>query len=170
VFGQEGANFVRTMLRLAAERPALSVVADQIGGPTSAEAISRTLLALSEAAIAGRSPLDPGQPFPWGTFHFAGQPAVSWHDFAAEIFRQGVEVGLLEREPELSAIPTSAYPTPAVRPLNSRLDGSRFQAAFGRGMPDWRAELRECLQAWARGAPGAPAIHSIPATRSATRP
>ncbi|MCP9849765.1 dTDP-4-dehydrorhamnose reductase [Cyanobium sp. Morenito 9A2] len=146
VFGLEGANFVRTMLRLGAERPALSVVADQSGGPTSAEAIARTLLTLAEPASVGVLP--DGRPFPWGTYHYSGQPAVSWHGFAAEIFRQALELGLLTRAPELSAIPTSAYPTPAARPANSRLDGSRFQSTFGLPLPDWREDLRQCLSAW----------------------
>lgn len=149
VFGQEGANFVRTMLRLGAERPALSVVADQVGGPTSAEAIATTWLQLAEAAISNQSPLDPAKPFPWGSYHYAGQPAVSWHGFAAEIFSQAVELGLLERAPELTPIPTSAYPTPASRPANSRLDTSGFRAAFDIPLPDWREDLRTCLRAWA---------------------
>ncbi|MEB3262790.1 MAG: dTDP-4-dehydrorhamnose reductase [Synechococcus sp.] len=140
VFGRQGGNFVRTMLRLAGERPALSVVADQVGGPTSADAIARTLLALAEPAIAAE--------VPWGTYHYAGQPAVSWHDFAAAIFQEAQELGLLDSVPALTAIPTSAYPTPAARPANSRLDGSRFQQAFGLPLPDWRDDLRACLQAW----------------------
>ncbi len=150
VFGLEGANFVRTMLRLGAERPSLQVVADQIGGPTSADAIARTLLALAEPASAGV--LQGGTPFPWGTYHYNGQPAVSWHGFASEIFAQALKLGLLARAPELSAIPTSAYPTPAARPANSRLDGSRFQTTFGLPLADWREDLRACLKAWATAA------------------
>ncbi|MFM7677200.1 MAG: dTDP-4-dehydrorhamnose reductase [Synechococcus sp.] len=140
VFGRQGGNFVRTMLRLAAERPALSVVADQVGGPTSADAIARTLLALAEPAIAAE--------VPQGTYHYAGQPAVSWHDFAAAIFQEAQDLGLLDAVPALTAIPSSAYPTPAARPANSRLDGSRFQQAFGLPLPDWRDDLRACLQDW----------------------
>ncbi|MFY8147839.1 MAG: dTDP-4-dehydrorhamnose reductase [Prochlorococcaceae cyanobacterium] len=140
VFGRQGSNFVRTMLRLAAERPALSVVADQIGGPTSADAIARTLLELAPAALAGE--------LAWGTYHYAGQPAVSWHEFAAAIFAEARALGLLQEVPALTAIPSSAYPTPAARPANSRLDGSRFQATFGLPLPDWRQDLRACLEAW----------------------
>ena len=147
VFGLEGANFVRTMLRLGAVHPALKVVADQIGGPTSAESIARTLLALAEPASARVLP--DGTPFPWGSYHYSGQPVVSWHGFATEIFRQALELGLMARAPELSAIPTSAYPTPAARPANSRLDCSRFQDAFGLPVPNWREDLRACLNAWA---------------------
>lgn len=142
VFGQEGANFVRTMLRLAADRPALRIVDDQVGGPTSAEAIARTWLALAPRALA-----DPAG-FPWGTFHYAGAPALSWCGFAAEIFRQAVALGLLASAPTLEPIPTSAYPTPARRPANSRLDGSAFNAAFGLAQPDWRDDLHHCLLAW----------------------
>lgn len=149
VFGQEGANFVRTMLRLGRERSALSIVADQIGGPTSAEAIATTLLDLLELAITDRSPLNAAAPFPWGTYHLAGVPAVSWYGFATEIFAQAVTLGLLERAPELTPISTSAYPTPAERPANSRLDGSAFLRDFGYPMPDWHRDLHSCLQAWA---------------------
>jgi len=142
VFGQQGANFVRTMLRLAADRPALRVVDDQVGGPTSAEAIARTWLALAPRALA-----DPAA-FAWGTYHFAGAPAVSWCAFAAEIFSQAVDLGLLPAAPTLEPIPTAAYPTPARRPANSRLDGSAFSAAFGLPQPDWRDDLHHCLLAW----------------------
>ncbi len=153
VFGQEGANFVRTMLRVGRERDSLAIVDDQIGGPTSAEAIARTVLALAEPAIAGRSPLEPASPFPWGTYHFAAQPPVSWHGFATEIFRQAIDLGLIERAPELRAIPTSDYPLPAARPANSRLACDRFSTSFGLPLPDWREDLRHCLQAWAAATP-----------------
>ncbi|MCP9799441.1 dTDP-4-dehydrorhamnose reductase [Synechococcus sp. RedBA-s] len=149
VFGLEGANFVRTMLRLGAERPALSVVADQVGGPTSAEAIASTWLSLADAAMSNSSPLDPAQPFPWGIYHYAGQPAVSWHGFAEAIFSEAVALGLLPHAPQLTAIPSSAYPNPARRPANSRLDTSRFRAAFGLPLPQWREDLRRCLHSWA---------------------
>ncbi|TVS07414.1 MAG: dTDP-4-dehydrorhamnose reductase [Cyanobium sp. PLM2.Bin73] len=151
VFGQEGANFVRTMLRVGRERDSLAIVDDQIGGPTSAEAIARTVLALAEPAIADHSPLEPSSPFPWGTVHFAAQPPVSWHGFATEIFRQAVELGLIERTPELKAIPTSDYPLPAARPANSRLACDRFTASFCLPLPDWREDLHDCLShaSWA---------------------
>lgn len=149
VFGQEGGNFVRTMLRLGAERPALSVVSDQTGGPTSAEAIATTWVSLAEAAVANHSLLEPDQPFPWGTYHYAGQPAVSWFGFAEAIFAEAVALGLLARAPDLTPIPTSAYPTQARRPANSRMDTRRLRAAFDIPLPDWREDLRTCLSAWA---------------------
>lgn len=142
VFGQVGQNFVSTMLRLGAEREQLRIIDDQIGAPTSAESIAATLLALADRALA-----DPGS-FPWGTVHYASQPLTSWHGFAAEIFRQAVELGVLEKAPSLTPIPTSAYPTPAARPLNSRLDTGRFAAIFGLPLPDWREDLRRCLTFW----------------------
>jgi dTDP-4-dehydrorhamnose reductase len=146
VFGQQGANFVRTMVRLAAERPLLRVVDDQVGGPTSAESIARVLLQLVEPAIAQRSPLT--GPFPWGIHHYAGQPVVSWHGFAQEIIDQALELGLISKAPELLAIPSSDYPLPAPRPLNSRLDCGGFSRAFGLPLPLWREDLRQCLESW----------------------
>lgn len=151
VFGQQGANFVRTMLRLASEREQLQVVADQVGGPTSAESIARALLELVEPAIADRHPVrGASECFPWGTHHFQGQPAVSWHGFAEEILRQAVALRLLERMPLLTPISTADFPTTARRPANSRLDCSRAQAELGLELPAWREDLRHFLLAAAR--------------------
>lgn len=130
VFSPFGRNFVTSMLRLGAERDRLTIVADQIGGPTEAGAIARAVLSITEAmrqAAAG------------GTFHFSGAPDVSWADFARAIFaRTG-------REVDVADIPTSDYPTPARRPLNSRLDCRATEAAFGIARPDWRRGLDEVL-------------------------
>jgi dTDP-4-dehydrorhamnose reductase len=149
VFGQQGNNFVRTMLRLAPEREELRVVADQVGGPTSAEAIAAALLQLLEPAIANRSPVAGGSgPFPWGIHHFQGQPWVSWHGFAEAIVAQALELGLLERKPEVIPITTAEFPTPAVRPANSRLDCSSSAQQLGLVLPAWREDLRQCLCSW----------------------
>jgi dTDP-4-dehydrorhamnose reductase len=131
VFSAHGSNFVKTMLRLSETRDALSVVADQIGGPTPAGAIAEACLAV--ASRLGESP-DLS-----GTYHFSGAPDVSWADFAREIFR------LAGREVTVTDIPTADYPTPAARPLNSRLDCSATEAAFGLPRPDWRAGLAGVL-------------------------
>ena len=132
VFSAHGANFVKTMLRLGRERERLTVVADQIGGPTSAADIADTLIIMARGLIA-----DPGKS---GTYHFSGAPDVSWADFAREIFSQaGLTV-------EVAAIPTSAYPTPARRPANSRLDCSSLTAGFGIPRPDWRQGLAAVLK------------------------
>lgn len=131
VVSAHGTNFVKTMLRLGRERESLNVVADQVGGPTPAAAIADALIAASQAMVKGT---------PGGTHHFSGAPDVSWADFAREIMAQA-------RLPcVINDIPTNAYPTPARRPANSRLDCSAFAAAFGVPRPDWRAGLSAILK------------------------
>jgi len=132
VFSAHGANFVKTMLRLGKERDTLSIVNDQIGGPTPAADIAATLLEMAKAFHAGRSES--------GTYHYAGAPDVSWEGFAREIFRQA------KLTVEVSGIPTSDYPTLATRPLNSRLDCSALENAFCITRPDWRQGLKHVLQ------------------------
>lgn len=129
VVSAHGMNFVKTMLRLGRERESLNVVADQIGGPTSAADIARALLTAARAMADGAR---------GGTHHFAGAPDTSWADFARAIM---AGAGLPCR---INDIPTSAYPTPARRPLNSRLDCSGLP--FGISRPDWRAGLTQILQ------------------------
>ena len=131
VFSAHGSNFVKTMLRLSETRDHLRIVADQVGGPTPARAIAAACL-----EIVRQLRDDPGKS---GTYHFAGAPDVSWADFAREIFRQA------GRPVTVEDIPTTEYPTPAARPLNSRLDCTATQATFGLGRPDWRAGLAEVL-------------------------
>jgi dTDP-4-dehydrorhamnose reductase len=131
VVSAHGANFVKTMLRLGRERDSLNVVADQIGGPTPAAAIADALYTAATAMTQGA---------PGGVHHFAGAPDTSWAGFARLIMtRAGLAC-------EIHDIPSSAYPTPAKRPLNSRLDCTSFTAAFGIPRPDWRAGLDEILQ------------------------
>jgi dTDP-4-dehydrorhamnose reductase len=132
VVSAHGANFVKTMLRLSETRETISVVADQIGGPTPAAAIAAALV-----DMAGQLVADPARS---GTYHFSGAPDVSWADFAREIFRQA---GLATR---VEDIPTSAYPTPARRPLSSRLDCTTLQDRFGIARPDWRQGLADILK------------------------
>lgn len=132
VFSAHGANFVKTMLRLGATRDALTVVADQIGGPTSAASIARAVVTMAE-----RLTTDPDAS---GTYHFSGAPDVSWADFARAIFE---EAG---KSVHVTDIPTTAYPTPAVRPGNSRLDCTSTMATFGLARPDWRRDLVPVLK------------------------
>ena len=132
VFSAHGANFVKTMLRLSEDRDEVSVVNDQIGGPTAARDIARTLLIMAKAMAAGQGDS--------GVYHYASRPDASWADFATEIFAQ---VGKGTR---VSGIPTSEYPTAAVRPLNSRLDCSKIAQVFGIPTPDWRKSLTEVLK------------------------
>ncbi|MEM7225588.1 MAG: dTDP-4-dehydrorhamnose reductase [Pseudomonadota bacterium] len=133
VFGAFGGNFVKTMLRLAETRDALGVVDDQTGCPSPARAIAETIL-----TIAGT----PNKA--WGTYHFAGQPPITWHGFAKEIFAaRQARTG--RAGPKLSAITTADYPTAARRPANSVLDGSKLTQAFGIEPADWRAGLADVL-------------------------
>ena len=125
------ANFVKTMLRLSDTRDQISVVDDQIGGPTPARAIAAACL-----AIAGQLQEAPEKT---GTYHFSGAPDVSWCAFARAIFAQAA------RPTRVQAISTSAYPTPAARPLNSRLECNTTTSVFGLARPDWHAGLKECL-------------------------
>jgi dTDP-4-dehydrorhamnose reductase len=131
VFSAHGGNFVKTMLRLGAERESLNIVADQIGGPTAAGDIAAALWRMADALARGQGRA--------GTYHFAGQPDVSWAGFAREIFAQaGIDC-------TVNDIPSSAYPTPARRPANSRLDCRALEQAFGIARPDWRIALRAVL-------------------------
>nr|WP_256370589.1 dTDP-4-dehydrorhamnose reductase [Thalassococcus sp. S3] len=132
VFSAYGANFVKTMLRLAKTRDVLSVVDDQIGGPTAAGDIADTLWRMAAGYVA--NPDRPG-----GIYHFSGAPDVSWAAFAREIFAQ---VGC---ETVVQGIPGADYPTAAARPGNSRLDCTGLAADFGIARPDWRRSLTHVL-------------------------
>ncbi|MGV8950955.1 MAG: dTDP-4-dehydrorhamnose reductase [Cypionkella sp.] len=130
VVSAHGANFVKTMLRLGAERDSLNVVADQIGGPTPAADIADALYVVAAGLLAGK---------PGGILHFSGAPDVSWAEFAREIM---VQAGLAC---VVNDIPSSAYPTPAQRPANSRMDGGGL-AGFGLTRPDWKLGLTEIIK------------------------
>ena len=131
VFSDHGTNFVKTMLRLSETRDALSVVDDQIGGPTPAGRIADALLIMARAMQDGQK---------GGTYHFAGAPATSWKRFACEIF------SCAGRDVSVAGIPTADYPTRAARPLNSRLDCSALAADFGITPPDWKADLADIVR------------------------
>ena len=131
VFSAHGNNFVRTMLRLGAERDELRVVADQHGGPTPARAIADACLTMIAAMQA-----DPAR---GGIYHFAGAPDTTWAGFARAIMQRG---GLSCR---IIDIPSSDYPTPAHRPANSRLDCSAIARDFGISRPDWRDGLAQAI-------------------------
>ncbi|SDS80505.1 dTDP-4-dehydrorhamnose reductase [Pseudomonas prosekii] len=136
VYSTHGRNFLLTMQRLLQEKPEMRIVADQIGAPTWAGTIARSTLALIERWQAG----NPGA---WGTYHLTAQGETSWFGFA-----QAIGAALREQgKPcaHLLPIPSSDYPTPAARPLNSRLDCSRLQREWGVSQADWQTALRECL-------------------------
>ncbi|WP_086606513.1 dTDP-4-dehydrorhamnose reductase [Erythrobacter donghaensis] len=133
VYEAGGANFVRTMIRLMKERDELGVVADQIGSPTWATGLARTLWALVEK----------GAP---GTFHHSDDGAVSWHGFAVAIAEEANALGLIPRIPVINAITTADYPTPARRPAFSLLDCSATRAFLGDAAVPWRDNLRAMLK------------------------
>lgn len=131
VVSAHGNNFVKTMLRLGAERDTLTIVADQIGGPTAAADIAAACHSIAQRLISA--------PEASGTFHFSGGPDTNWADFARAIFEMsGIDCAVED-------IPSSAYPTPATRPLNSRMDCTDTARTFGVERPDWRASLRAIL-------------------------
>ena len=132
VVSAHGANFIKTMLRLSETRDALNIVGDQIGGPTPARDI-----ALACLQIADQLTQDPSKS---GTYHFSGVPDVSWADFASAIFDQA------GKSVAVTPIPTADYPTPAQRPLNSRMDCTATKQAFGIERPDWVAGLKTILE------------------------
>jgi dTDP-4-dehydrorhamnose reductase len=146
VHAARGGNFARTMLRLAAEREQLRVIADQIGAPTGAD-----LLADASAHALRALAADPSHA---GTYHLVAGGETSWHGYAVAVIDWARAHGLpvkVAREAILP-IPTTDYPTPARRPLNSRLDTRRFRETFGLVLPDWRAGVERMLtEAFNRG-------------------
>ncbi len=136
VYAARGRNFLDTMLRLGAERERLGVVADQIGAPTPARLIATLSLLALRARLAGQ--------LPGGVYHLATRGETSWHGFACEIFAQararGVPLALADDQ-AVGAIATADYPTPARRPLNSRLALDKLERALGVRLPDWRTQL-----------------------------
>ena len=136
VFGAYGANFVKTMLRLAAERPVLRVVADQRGCPTAAADIAAALMVIAAHIERGEAK--------WGTYHFVGAGATSWHSFAQAIFDQAAPQ--LAACPQVEPITTELYPTPARRPMNSVLDCRKIEEVFGISSPPWRTALATVIR------------------------
>ena len=132
VVSAHGGNFVKTMLHLSQTRDAISVVADQMGGPTPASDIAAACLEMAQQLIQDSSKS--------GTYHFSGAPIVSWADFASEIFEQA------GKSVEVTHIPTKDYPTPAKRPLNSRMDCRALKQTFGIARPNWRNGLTKILR------------------------
>lgn len=137
VYAARGGNFARTMLRLAAERERLSVVADQLGAPTSAELIADLSAHAARAALA-EAALD-------GTYHLAASGETSWHGYACFVIAEARRLGAQLRVEHIDAIATRDYPTPAARPLNSRLDTRRLRARFKLHLPPWQHGVTRML-------------------------
>ena len=136
LYSAHGQNFVKTILRLAAERPVLRVVADQTGSPTSAADIAAAIQEIVRQIRAGSTK--------WGTYNFAGAGAVSWHGFAEAIFAAAAP--WRGPPPKVEAIATAEYPTPARRPANSVLDCTKIGEAFGIVPRPWRQALAEVIR------------------------
>lgn len=134
VYGARGHNFLRTMLRLGADRDELRVVSDQFGSPTPAVWIAQAT-ALAVSRMDDHS----------GTWNLVAGGETSWHGFATAIFEDAVHAGLLGRAPEVLPVPTSEYPTPARRPAYSRLDTGRLDRDFGIKLPSWRDGVRQVI-------------------------
>jgi len=139
VYAARGGNFAKTMLRLAGTKTELNVIDDQVGAPTGADLLADLTALMARAAAA--------QPQLSGTYHAVAAGATSWHGYAKLVIETARERGVPLTLPAdaLRPIPTSAYPTPAARPLNSRLDTRKLRDAFGVHLPDWELGVRRML-------------------------
>ena len=143
VFGAHGANFAKTMLRLAAEREGLKIVADQFGAPTSA-----ALLADVTAQVLGQYKCQGRTGFPFGLYHLVAGGCTTWHEYAQTVVRAALAAGkpLKLTADDIVPITTADYPLPAPRPANSRLDTQRLRETFGLELPAWQSGLGHVLQ------------------------
>jgi dTDP-4-dehydrorhamnose reductase len=144
VYAARGNNFLRTMLKLAQQREALSVVADQTGAPTPARLIAQvTVLALQQVVLQqAKNEAEAVRSYA-GIYHLASKGYCSWYDFAAEIFRLARDSGmvLVLNDQQFKAIATVDYPTPAKRPPNSRLNLTKLEQTFNLQLPEWQQQL-----------------------------
>ena len=143
VVGAHGGNFAKTMLRLAGEREKLTVVADQFGAPTPA-----ALLADLSAHLVREHARTRGTGFPYGTYHVAASGETSWHGYAQFVIGEALAAGkhLKASVDAVAPLATEQYPTPARRPLNSRLDTTRFRTTFDLRLPPWQEGVRHVLR------------------------
>jgi dTDP-4-dehydrorhamnose reductase len=138
VYGARGNNFAKTMLRLANERSELNVIADQIGAPTGAELIADTTVVALRQAL--------GSPEVAGIYHLAAAGSASWYEFATLVIDSDRASGKPVMVQKINPIATSQYPTPARRPLNSRLNTERLRKTFSIHLPDWRSGVTRMLK------------------------
>jgi dTDP-4-dehydrorhamnose reductase len=139
VYSAHGANFVKTMLRLAAERPELRVVADQHGNPTFADDLAAAILDLLT-----RHESPDLRDIPWGVYHTAGTGETTWHGFAGHIVAEAAKLG--RPSVTVQAITTAEFPTPAKRPTNSRLNCGKLSETFGLQLPHWTDGVARCVE------------------------
>ena len=140
VYAARGGNFAKTMLRLAREREQLKVIADQIGAPTGADLLADLSAHMVRAARAN--------PALAGTYHAVADGETSWHAYARHVieFARGRGVDIKVAPDQILAIPTTDYPTPATRPLNSRLSTAKLQQRFGLRLPTWQQGVDRMLE------------------------
>lgn len=143
VYAARGGNFAKTMLRLAAERDELRVVADQVGAPTSAELIADVTALILHQIITGPARADSVS----GTYHLVASGATSWHGYAQFVIAEATRLGMALRVSPHSIYPISSaeYPVPAQRPANSRLDNQKLQHTFGLQLPEWEFHAKRML-------------------------
>ncbi|HIF9267928.1 TPA: dTDP-4-dehydrorhamnose reductase [Photobacterium damselae] len=140
VFGEEGNNFVKTMLRLAQQRDELGIVADQFGGPTYAGDIATALITIAKTIMIEGDDFESSK---YGIYHYSGLPHTSWCDFAQTIFDKIIEQKVLNKVPIVNAISTEDYPTQAKRPANSKLNTQKITETFGIQASDWQHALNQ---------------------------
>jgi dTDP-4-dehydrorhamnose reductase len=149
VFGAHGANFAKTMLRLAGEREGMKVVADQFGAPTSAALIADVTAQVLGQYLHSRRPAnaDFPQSFPYGLYHLVAGGRTNWHEYAQAVVMAAKAAGRpLKLGPDdIQAITTAEYPLPAPRPANSCLDTTRLRETFRLTLPDWRQGLQHVM-------------------------
>jgi dTDP-4-dehydrorhamnose reductase len=149
VFGAHGVNFAKTMLRLAAERQGLKVVADQFGAPTSAALIADVTAQVLGQYIRGcrLASADFSASFPFGLYHLVAAGRTNWHEYAQAVVQIALAAGkpLRMGPADVQAITTTEYPLPAPRPANSCLDTTRLRDTFGLSLPDWRQGLEHVM-------------------------
>ena len=146
VYGEYGKNFLKTILRLAAERDGLRIVGDQFGAPTSSSSIADAVVTLTQQWM-------PKEEIQTGTYHFTNTGEISWHGFSCEIVNEYNRLAPSKNWPPLKAsvnqiaeITTTDYPTPANRPANSRLDNTKLKQVFGVELPTWKEGLQQVMQ------------------------
>ncbi|MCH4293900.1 dTDP-4-dehydrorhamnose reductase [Shewanella sp. 3B26] len=144
IFDGQGKNFVNTMLSLAAIKPELRIVSDQLGAPTPASSLA---LAIWQLALRAQQ-----SDCPWGTYHFSGAPFISWYGFAKAIFSEAQRLGVIKPSPALIPISAAEFGAAALRPANSRLDCAKIDATFAIKSADWRLALTGMLESKARQA------------------
>jgi dTDP-4-dehydrorhamnose reductase len=140
VYAARGGNFAKTMLRLAKERDRLTVIDDQFGAPTGAELLADVTAHAIRQTLA--------EPTKVGLYHLVASGETSWHGYARFVLEQAQQIGIeLKAESQaVDAVQTSAFPTPAVRPHNSRLNTAKLQAAFGLTLPHWQSGVARMLR------------------------